>query len=353
MPAEALTVALTSIQDLHGYDHPWAGGAGKNKFNKGVGANDAYLKNDGTVTADNAFYISDYLPVDASNDYTLSGIAGNNAPSICLYDENKNFISGENYQNRTSVTIATGATGAYVRISVRKDAENIIQLEKGSTATSYAPYSNICPISGRTQTSVTTRNEDNTESHTATISFGQTVYGGQVDFKTGRVRVDRAIVDLGTLIWGKDTTTRTADGATIHAFYAGISACKKVDNTEIANMLCSVATAQTVQRVDYGGGSVVMDNICGGADNNSRIWLYSSAYNEMSIEQFKTAVTGQTICYELATPTELTLTPSQLQMLKGYNSVTGDGVITITAYTGSPYPVEITRKRKTKKKGGK
>lgn len=66
-----------------------------------------------------------------------------------------------------------------------------------------------------------------------------------------------------------------------------------------------------------------------------------------------TPTTGAQVVYKTATPTALTFTPDVLTMLKGDNSVTGDGVITITAYTGSSYPVEITRKRKTKKKGGK
>ena len=33
------------------------------------------------------------------------------------------------------------------------------------------------------------------------------------------------------------------------------------------------------------------------------------------------------MCYELATPIELTLTPANLTLLKGYNYITGDGNI--------------------------
>lgn len=38
------------------------------------------------------------------------------------------------------------------------------------------------------------------------------------------------------------------------------------------------------------------------------------------------------VCYALATPTTIQLTPAQLTMLKGYNYLSGDGTITITAY---------------------
>ena len=43
----------------------------------------------------------------------------------------------------------------------------------------FAPYSNICPISGRTQTTVSVNSED------TTIQFGQTVYGGTCDVVNG------------------------------------------------------------------------------------------------------------------------------------------------------------------------
>ena len=32
VPAASLEATIEPIQPLHGYDHPWAGGAGKNKF---------------------------------------------------------------------------------------------------------------------------------------------------------------------------------------------------------------------------------------------------------------------------------------------------------------------------------
>ena len=53
---------------------------------------------------------------------------------------------------------------------------------------------------------------------------------------------------------------------------------------------------------------------------------------------FKTAMNGVTAEYELATPTTIQLTPTQLEMLKGYNHITlsdGYGTIELKALTGA------------------
>ena len=63
---------------------------------------------------------------------------------------------------------------------------NTVQLELGSTATTYEPYSNICPITGWTGAEITVANGDDStaedyEAETYTITFPDTagtVYGG-------------------------------------------------------------------------------------------------------------------------------------------------------------------------------
>lgn len=361
MPAEALTVALTPIQDLHGYDKPWAGGSGKNKYKMTtqtetqntvtVTAND-----DGTVNISRTGAATQSIAISllgnqseladliaAGGTYTLTSNKGaydiNTFNVTISYKNSASATTNEYMKIGDTVTFPVGAylisSNLYVGNGKTVDAYDnfALQLESGSSAASFAPYSNICPISGRTGTTVSTRNADNTETASATISFGQTVYGGQVDFKTGRVRVDKALVDLGSLDW----TYLSAWGS----WYADISGIKRAPSTTVkANVLAEqYETITTTEAINPSGKMGVAVS-----DGNDRIILKNGS---------STTEPSGDFCYELATPTELTLTPSQLQMLKGYNSVTGDGVITITAYTGSSYPVEITRKRKTKKKGGK
>lgn len=144
-------------QDLNGYEYPWVGGAGKNKFN-------------GQFAYHNA---DKYSPVVSGNTYTVSS-KSTGAHQINMqyitntntyYGDSKIVSEGDTF-GKTTVTIPTDVKG--VLIYVNGDASNSqhtaydTQIEEGNTATSYAPYENICPITGwdtiPINTTVTSRN---------------------------------------------------------------------------------------------------------------------------------------------------------------------------------------------------
>ena len=61
-----------------------------------------------------------------------------------------------------------------------------VQVEISATPTDFAPYSNICPITGFTGANVYVQSEvDPTADPTANIPFGSTVYGGTLNVTTG------------------------------------------------------------------------------------------------------------------------------------------------------------------------
>ena len=160
LPIKSLTVDIEPIQDLHGYDNPWPAGGGKNKFDKtatntenGYGAAQ-YIGITGEPTGSANYNVSEYISVSAETVYTLNPTTGSN-PSVVFYDSNKQYISGVDYSSVTAFTFTTPANAAYLRASIPVANVDIFQLELGSTATAYAPYSNICPISGHTQAVVT------------------------------------------------------------------------------------------------------------------------------------------------------------------------------------------------------
>ena len=295
LPARALAVGLEPIQDLHGYDHPWAAGAGKNKLpmtvdrikavnTTGTWDGNVYTLNDVTITiltdADNnvigitfngtasaqiTFPISNFV-FENDVSYILNGAPSGSAFATYFLSAtlgadygSGTTITGDGNSNNVRIIVQSG-------VAIDTTFYPMIRLSTELDAT-FAPYTNICPISGRTGTSVSTRNEDNTETASATISFGTTVYGGQVDFKTGNVTVE----------WGY---IASYNGETLPG--AWIS-----------------------DRDVYASGT--------------------------------TPTTGAQVAYELATPTTLSLTPDILTMLKNNNSVSGDGVITITALTGDSW----------------
>ena len=124
---------------------------------------DRWLSSINTYNNNNDWHITEYLPILPNTDYTLSGIAYGNAPSVCFYDENKDFISGISYANRSSFTFTSPPTTKYVRFSIRYDFTEFM-MEYGTTATAYEPY--ITPTT-----------------HTATL--GRTIHGGEVDVVNG------------------------------------------------------------------------------------------------------------------------------------------------------------------------
>lgn len=231
-------------------------------------------------------------------------------------------------------------SGAYVEFTkalalpaVSVSAE-IVAIQSGSGTPS---PTNIRPISGFSSVTIT-REDAQGQTATVTVSLGSTVYGGTLNLTTGELTITHGYKDLGTLSWSRDTTTRPADGATIHAFYTVISEAKIVAGTDIGNIICSQYVADKVRNVDYGGYYDIKDGIIGGADTNRRIWVYDSRYNEYSTADFKTAMSGVQIVYELATPTTTILTAAELEMVKGYNRISANsGNIEVTAYTGNTW----------------
>ena len=165
VPLKTLTVAIEPVQDLNGYDNPWPAGGGKNKYDKtATDTSNGYIENKyingntGTLVTDSDCNVSEYIPVTGNLEYTVSGVSGSNV-GIGFYDSTKSYLSAVRYAITWGTvgnkTFTTPANCAYVRLSVVKNNINITQLESGSSATPYAPYSNICPISGWTEAKVT------------------------------------------------------------------------------------------------------------------------------------------------------------------------------------------------------
>ena len=109
----------------------------------------AYLLSDGSLRSEGSWAITDYIPCDGTA-FVLNKVGGN-APSICFYDSNKNYISGQGYGTGAasikSIIYATATSNAkYIRFSymtsTNPDDLTQIMLNSGSTALPYEPYGN-------------------------------------------------------------------------------------------------------------------------------------------------------------------------------------------------------------------
>ena len=207
---KSLDVSIEPQQDLHGYDSPWVGGSGKNKFDSDTVLS-AFTKNNNKYVGKPSSVVGTYVisgGFKTNTQYTLSYKAYNNTstPSnfrfVFIYtDETEEIIGGFVDTTTEKVIVGTSAKNKTISKITRNYGNGVeltlydIQLEEGSTATSYAPYSNICPISGHTEANVvvspTTDAEDGI---TYNIQFKNgdnplTVYGGTLDVVSGELKV--------------------------------------------------------------------------------------------------------------------------------------------------------------------
>ena len=157
--AKGAELTFGPIQDLHGYDSPWPAGAGKNMFHVIAGTGYTDTENGisiGTSYASYATLFSGKLEVGT---YTISNSAGGASNTTYQLAVRKNGTTTGYALNDPVNLIVDSPDDTYeVRLYVyANNTTNPVkpQLEKGSAATSYAPYENNCPISGRNSVSLT------------------------------------------------------------------------------------------------------------------------------------------------------------------------------------------------------
>lgn len=114
-----------------------------------------YLKDDGTIgTANPWYYNSEYIKINQNTTYEIVISYKSNGANYCIYDNNKDVISCDNYgsvsSNGGTITI-DNTNGYYIRYSGRKDGNNYTKF-KGN----YCTYGNqaitdtINDITGKT-----------------------------------------------------------------------------------------------------------------------------------------------------------------------------------------------------------
>lgn len=126
VPLKEVVAHIKPVQDLHGYEYPWGPGENKNMIEV----------TDGSYAAGDSLW-SGSLTL-AAGTYTLSG--SNTTSQVAVLG-----IGSGTMPYTFTLTEATTITGIQ---AVQAGTFNNVQLEEGSSATSFVPYSNICPISG-------------------------------------------------------------------------------------------------------------------------------------------------------------------------------------------------------------
>ena len=138
---------------------------------------------------------------------------------------------------------------------------------------------------------------------THTIPFGQTVYGGSLEVETGVLTVDKVLIDMGDLSWTYSNNYFRTD-------YFKTRMKKPTSTTVKANAICEQYATKTWQAITTEGFAV---------NTTGEMIVADSRYNTASA--FTTGVSGAHMCYELATPTTIQLTPVEVSTILGQNNI--------------------------------
>ena len=229
---------------------------------------------------------------------------------------NKMLPSGSpTYENREAEGAVANFTTNTVQPFVSLDCE-ILPIQEGTGTPS---PSNPRPISGTSVLDIYHSGADTSEYDTTLVSLGQEIIGGTADVVGGTGEETHDIIDLGDLTW----TYRT-DVLSVPCFLSN-------DISDIKNgslpLACSCFKIMSPNRTAINGNYQVS------IGNNTNAKYLVIRYDEYSDgTAVKTALTGQKLVYELATPTDFTFTGQPINSYLGVNNVWTDSGNTKVTY---------------------
>ena len=339
LPMPSLKVGIEPQQDLHGYDAPWPPGGGKNMLEvtgtmqtlNGVTFSvnsDGTINVSGTASETTAFSVRKYqllsdYGVESGTTYMLSGtplgLNGSAYIMLAVYGSGPEWRdtigdgvsftpSDVTKQYRVLIIVQNGAT-------INATFKPMICLASASNPTTFAPYSNICPISGHTEANVvvspTTDVEDGT---TYNIQFKDgdnplKVYGGTLDVVSGELVVDRAFVTFN----GSESWDNLIGGGINQMYISVTNAVSSIDGSikTVCDKFKSISIDNRAN--NYNTCYTATNAICFNVENyTTKTWKTWLASNNVQV------------VYKLVTPITYQLTPTQVKSLLGSNNVWAD-----------------------------
>ena len=377
--AESLVVELEPQQDLHGYDYPWVGGSHYNQWDEEweVGNIDRQGQDE---SSDTTIRSKNYIPCQSNTEYRvlIKSLTANNIV-VYFYDTNKSLIpyTGQgaynNGFNGSNGVFTTPNGTAYMRFRTTSTYgavyNNDIAINYPSSITTYSSYSNICPITGYTEcevddvgvnqwdeewelgdldsqgnptpssTLIRSKNFISVVSST-TYYFKSNVIGYFAQYDANKI-----IIGIKFNVYAGTTFTTASnaryikfilDGAYGTTYNHDISINYPSTVTTYEPYHSSNATIQFGQTV-YGGS---VDFLTGVLTVDSGI---IASYNGETLPSTwisdrdvyvagTTPTTGAQVCYKLAEPTTIQLTPTELKLLLQYNHITTNGTAITLGY---------------------
>ena len=275
---------------------------------KNLSNNDSSLWEQGTIDINglnmislNAIRTIGFIDILPSTSYTYSLSTGYRVLSPCFYDINKNFIKRETPDNASSKTYLTPNNARYIRLVLGKQPSEETsvgidlpianpQLELGSTATTYEPYTSTqgkCPIALRDlPNGVADTYNANEGKHIKRVSDEYTIVEADVtSINTSNAYADLALIPETKFIGGVKINTITDNSKFIIGTLIPTSLVPDASNDRIGYFYASAFFSSIVIPVAKG----------------------------TSLATAKTALAGTKVYYQLANPITTNYYPSILQ----------------------------------------
>lgn len=315
IPVKSLKVLVSAVQSGSGTPSPsnirsisgWSGAdivrTGANQWDEEVKQDYSISGTNGNDSATaNTWCSKNYIYLKPNTNYYLKSTSYLNAR---WYDADKNYLGYSVISANTTFNSTTAfANARYLRFNGYGGSyNNDISINYPSTDTTYHAYNGT----------------------THTIPFGQTVYGGLLDVTKGVLTITHGVcIDLGNLTWGYTSSGK---------FYTqNISGAKKTSGItckcEVYNAVSNIGLS-TDTMPDM---SIAMMSNPAGLD---RCYITDSNYTDVTLTDFVTSLSNKKLIYELATPTTIYLTPTQVKTLLTCNIFSDTGDIDTLIYFNS------------------
>lgn len=310
----------TNIRPISGRDILSLYRTGVNLANTTIYKQGYLLGSDGSEIVNANYCITDKCIVTSGKDYILrfkenTGTLSDDSIRIGFYKQDGTFIIRSVRTNATTYFTAPRDT-AYCVLSYNNtpSSDNYkwdIMLNEGQTELDYVPYQG--------------------QTHTAT--FPETVYGGKWLPIEGKAVIDTVCNAVNPNLLLK------VSGSDIYYYTEN-----DMKSGNALNGICDTfktVNSSSIYGVRFGG-------------NDNKIYFYKLSENITSITDLASAkqwFTDNTVyvCYPLATPTEITLTPEDIELLTGANVLWTDGDSIEITYKKLLLPSDVEELSKNKK----
>jgi len=284
----------SNICPISGYTQTSVEGTGINVFD-GV-LEDGYINPSTGENASSSSYVrsKNYTPIADMLTYYVKAGTEYDSFTILFYDNEKKYLS---YQGKNTVlnkVMIPPANAKYFRLYCDKLSDNTISINYPSTDTQYRTYA----------------------STSATIQFGQTVYGGKSDFVEGGTSDEWDIVTF-TNEWSDDDITQ--DGGHRYRYTGTVN-----DLTPLSDIVCDCFKGVKKNAANIKMGEM---SITGSAE-----YPFIRVVTNMDFNDFKTYIVGKQACFKIPTPSEISTPATPLKLLKGTNNLSTNGTTITLGY---------------------